>query len=59
MSNPTLDFFKHERESLMRRGTYTTDENFRLWLRSLFKDSPELVSDAVADLVAERLRGQG
>jgi hypothetical protein len=58
-SNPTLKFFEHERESFMRRSTAATDEKFRLSLRSTFKNSPELVSDAVADFIAERLSRGG
>jgi hypothetical protein len=56
MSNPTLEFFKREREAMKRRNGMT-DEAFRLWLREQFKDNPELVSGAVADFVAERIRG--
>jgi len=59
MSNKTLEYFRREREAFMQRSTSNTDERFRLWLRSVFKDSPELVSDAVADFIAERLSARG
>ena len=59
MSNSTLEFFRREREAFMQRSTSNTDEKFRRWLRKVFRDHPEHVSDAVADFVAERLSGRG
>ena len=55
MSNPTFNFFRRQRKGMKRRNDMPDDEAFRLWLRALFKDNPEIVSDAVADFVAERI----
>jgi hypothetical protein len=41
---------------MKRRNDMPDDEAFRLWLRALFKENPEFVSDAVAILSPKESR---